>query len=252
MIDSHAHLYLCKKPVDVLLERAWQAGVKAVMDVGINLETSLKAYETAKRYPNVVASIGIHPSEKLKIDEIDEMEQVLKTHSFSAIGEIGLDYFHERIPRELQKQRFEKQLKLAQTYKLPVIIHNRCAEDDMLPIVKQYFDLPMIFHCYSSDIAFAKEVSAPNHYFSFSGTITYSNKGQVLEVLKWVDLDHILIETDAPYLTPAVFKGQENEPAFVVETAKKAAEVKGIDLTELGDRLLMNMNRIFFIHTKPI
>lgn len=245
-IDTHAHLYLCKKPIDDLLKSAILHGVIKIVLPGINLQTSQRACELACEYSyQIILAIGIHPSEKPGTNDLDCLQDLIHQYPVKAIGEIGLDYFRNTQPREDQIELFKKQLQLAESNNLPVLIHNRDADEDIHAILLEYPDLPKVFHCYSSDMALAQKWVHTNAYFSFSGNITYKNKDKIHETIKYLPLDKILIETDCPYITPMTHKGMENEPGFVIEIAKKIAQIKEIPLELVAQETTKNAQNVF-------
>jgi TatD DNase family protein len=246
-IDTHAHLPLCKADIEILLTNAKKNDVTYIVNVGIDIKSSLEAYNLSKLYSQIIPTIGIHPSQHEDIGCLDEMERLIKECEFKAVGETGLDYFKNYTSKETQIKLFRAQLKLAKKHQLPVIIHNRKADDDVLAIIEEYKDLTKVFHCYSTNVEFAKKLLAPNTYFSFTGNITYSKKGKIIETIKYLPLENILLETDCPFLVPEKYKGQENQPAHVVEIAKKIAEIKQVSLDEVENVTTENALRFFSI-----
>jgi len=246
LIDTHAHLYLCKKPASQILKSAREQGVKKIVLPGINLKTSQLACELAKNYPQeIILAIGIHPSEKENPDDVSELQKLINQYPIKAIGEIGLDYFRKKYPKENQIQLFINQLQLAQKNKLPVLIHNRDADDDTHKILLEYPNLTKVFHCYSTDINLAQKWINTNAYFSFSGNITYPNKEKIHQVIQYLPLEKILVETDCPYLTPISNKGQENEPCFVTEVAQKIAQIKQVPIELVAQKTTQNAQNVF-------
>ncbi len=227
MIDTHTHLYLCDPPVSKRIQNALAAGVTHCISVSIDLETTQKNIDLAREYPCVLPTVGVHPSSCDQAVEWEKMAQWLATERFYAIGEIGLDYHWTVETKARQQAGFERQLQLAFEYQLPVIIHNRKADEDVLAIVKKYPQLRYVFHCFSSDGAFVDALEGIDAYFSFTGMITYSKKGKVIDVIRNLPLDRMMVETDCPYLTPEAYRGQKNEPAYLGEVVRKIAEIKG-------------------------
>jgi len=245
LIDTHAHIYLTKKPPDEIIESALKNNVKKMIVPGVDIKSSFKAGELSQRYPGIVfAAFGIHPSENIAI-ESSELLEMAKKFPFKAIGEIGLDYYHMDFPKEKQIALFEQQLDLATSLHLPVIIHNRHSDDDMASVLARYPDVPKLMHCYSSDIDFARKIDTEHTLFSFAGQITYSKKGKVIRTIKELPIEKIVIETDCPYLTPKAYKGQENQPAYIIESARKIAEVKDLSVEKVIDVTSSNAMRFF-------
>jgi len=251
--DTHAHLFLLKPSLAEIIKRADAANVKYIINVGFSIKTSIKAYDMAKEYPEkIFPTIGIHPHEcnaENNLEAIPELINKTKNSpiNYRAIGEIGLDYFRNTVDKNIQQHYFLTQLQFASELNLPVIIHNREADADVLEIITKFPALPKVFHCYSTNIDFALRALSPSHYFSFTGNITYKNKKHILEVIKKLPLEKIMIETDCPYITPMIFKGQENEPYFVIEVAKKIAEVKNLSLKEVVNQTTINAKKFFKI-----
>lgn len=251
VIDTHCHLTLCKEAPDTLINRAKQARVSHIINVAINIASGLEGVALAKRHPEVVPTIGVHPCEVGNPDNtLSKLKDTLDQHvnsdtPFKALGEIGLDYFKMYNEVSLQKTWFISQLDLASEYNLPVIIHNRHADEDIIAILKDYSHLTRVLHCYSSSIDTAEKLYTPNTYFSFTGNITYSKKGKTINALKQLPLSKIMIETDSPYLTPNAHKGISNEPSFVIEIAKKIADVKDISLEDVCYYTTLNAKTFF-------
>lgn len=244
MIDSHAHLFLCQSPVEDIIRNAKQAGVRAIIHVAIDIKSALQARQLTDRYPALYPTAGVHPSDVSGFD-LAELEALVRRYSFQAIGETGLDYFRSTIEKNVQIEAFEAQLDLARRVSLPVVIHNRHADEDMIAVTRRFPDVRKVFHCFASDMAFADAVMSGNSYFSFTGMITYAKKGKVIQSLRHIPMDRIMIETDCPYLTPEAKKGEENQPAFVGYVADKIAEVKGLTREEVVHRTYENTIRFF-------
>jgi TatD DNase family protein len=246
IIDSHAHLYLSDENLDSLIKKAISANIKHIINIGINLETSKKALEQAKKYPDIIsATIGIHPGETQDITKLDDIQKIAKKNSFVAMGEMGLDYVKMYAPKQKQWECFEAQLHLASELNMPIIIHNRHADDDILAITRNFPTIPKILHCYSSSLQFAETMLNDKTFFSFSGQLTYSKKGKTLTALKNLPLNHIMIETDTPYLTPKTYQGQRNEPSFITSTLDHIIEHRNEDKEEITTTIF-NTTKNFF------
>lgn len=246
IIDSHAHLYLSDENLDSLIKKAISTNINHIINIGINLETSIKALEQSKKYPNIIsATIGIHPGETQDLSKLNDIKTLIKSNSFVAMGEMGLDYVKMYAPKQKQWKCFETQLQLASELKMPIIIHNRHADEDILAITRNFPNVPKILHCFSSSIKFAESIIDNNTFFSFSGQITYSKKGKTLTALKNIPLTHIMIETDTPYLTPKSFQGQRNEPSFITNTLNHIITHRNEDKKEIISTIF-NTTKQFF------
>lgn len=251
LFDSHAHLMdeKYKDEIDTIISQAKASEVKYITTIGYDENTSRLAVAEAENNENVFATIGIHPEhcnqEKIDCNFIKELGTNKKV---VAIGEIGLDYHYEGTNKENQKKHFIAQIQIANELQLPVVIHSRAADMDMLQVLKQVkIENNFVMHCFSSSVEVAKEVLKLGGYISFSGTVTFKNARNLLEVVKIVPLDRILIETDAPYLAPEPNRGRRNEPAYVKFTAQKIADLKEMQLEKLAEIILENTKRFYQI-----
>jgi TatD DNase family protein len=244
-IDTHCHLDFpeFKTEVPGVLGRAKEAHVERLVNVGVDCDTSKHSVDLARKYPEVYASVGIHPHSAKELDiESRGWLMALSNHEkVVAIGEIGLDYYYLKRSskyahyptREEQMFCFEQMLDLAMETNLPAIIHAREADADLLGILKSYHgQLRAVMHCFSSNWEVAEKLIDMGFALSFTGNITYKNP-DIAEVIRKTPLANIMIETDSPYLAPELYRGKRNEPAFVVEVAKKIALIKGISLAEV-------------------
>jgi len=245
MIDTHAHLFHCKRSVEELVENANKAGLKAIINVGLDLESAKICIETAEHYGTVFATAGLYPGKLDDDGKWDELKQLLAHPKVVALGEIGLDYFKVTTPKETQIRIFRTQLDIARELNMPVIIHNRHSDDDMKDVLKDYTDVKKVLHCFGSQPHFVDDTIDKNTYYSFTATVTYAKKGKTINSLKHIPLDHMMIETDCPYLTPETLRGEENQPAFVVETARRIAEVKEISFEEVVKKTTQNAISFF-------
>ena len=253
LFDSHTHL---NNPdiladIDGVVERLREAGVEYVMNVGYDLESSLKAVEQAHEYEWCYAAVGCHPHDAKTMDEetLEKFRELSADPKVKAIGEIGLDYYYDLSPRETQREWFRRQIRLAKEVGLPIIIHDRDAHEECMTILKEEDAFPngVLMHCYSGSAEMAKELVKLGAMLSIPGTITFKNNRKQKEVVKSVPLEHLMVETDAPYLTPVPFRGHRNEPAYVRYTAMMVAEVLQMDRQEVIDATNANARRYFGI-----
>ena len=252
LFDTHAHLNdrsLYDEVEDIWL-RAKQAGVAMVNNVGFDWPSSLLAVRLADRFPGeMVASVGVHPHDAETLDEtfLQKMSDLAALPSVVAWGEIGLDYYRDLSPRELQKQVFREQIRAAKAQKMPIIIHDRDAHEDTLQIVREE-QAGMnggIFHCFSGSVEMAKQCLDLGFMISFAGPLTFRNARVPLAVAKMLPLDSILVETDCPYLSPEPYRGKTNEPARVVYVAEKLAQLRGLAYEEVVCLTQENARRLF-------
>ncbi len=254
-IDSHAHLEMADFDSDreAVVGRAAAAGLTAIITIGTTLPDCEKAVSLAGMYPLVYAAIGIHPHEVKDINAgtCDALRILAGQAKVVAIGEIGLDFFHDLSPRDMQLQWFAEQLDLAEELDLPVIIHDREAHAETLAILRQRKDrLRGVIHCFSGDQAMARECIALGFHLSVAGPVTYRKADQLRAVALEIPLERLLIETDAPYLAPQPYRGKRNEPAYVVETARHLAEIRGMAAGELERATEENARRLFALDGK--
>jgi TatD DNase family protein len=265
-VDSHAHLEgeRFNPDRDQVLARARESGVETILAIGIGTGPgSLDcAIQLAAQHDFVYATIGIHPHEaKLARDaDFSELEQLAKRPKVIAWGEIGLDYYYDHSPRELQKQVFLKQLDLARSAKLPVIIHCRPSEgsenawEDCLNLLQGHWSssgFGGILHCFTGTWAHAKRALDMGFMISFAGNITFPKAQQIRDAAKEVPLDRILIETDCPFLAPLPHRGKRNEPAFVIHVARQLGEIRSLSTQEIGLQTAKNFYRFFSLTEKP-
>jgi TatD DNase family protein len=248
LIDSHCHLYMgsWSNNLDVLLARASENGVGKVICPGIDIESSWRSLSIAQKYKNVYAAAGIHPHDanNASSDYLDQLRDILTQQKIVALGEIGLDYYRNISDVESQRNVFKKQLQLAKELDLPVIIHNRNADDDIIHVIQEVSPIRGVAHCFSSDLTTAKILLDLGFYISFAGNLTYNNSG-LPEVAKEIPLDRLMVETDAPFLCPEPYRGNENEPSHVKLIAEKLAEYKGVPYASIEAATQKNTEQIF-------
>lgn len=235
MIDTHSHLDMCEAPVAELVERARSAGVTRLATVGADPEAIPRALAAAEEHEEVIAIVGRHPHSAGGFDEpgLEEIELAAGHLRARAIGETGLDYHRDHAPRDDQRRAFEAQLGLAARVGLPVVIHTRAAEDDTIAFLDEHADgLDVILHCFSMPDRL-DECVEQGWWISFAGNVTYPKARDLAIAAQRVPAERLLVETDAPYLTPQAVRKERNQPAFVVHTARFVAEQRGIEYGEL-------------------
>jgi TatD DNase family protein len=253
LIDTHAHLDFPEFSEDLkgVLGRAKEAGVGEVVTIGISLDSSRKAVELADTYPEIYATVGIHPhgASSLSAQQLETLETLSRSRRVRAIGEVGLDYYRDRQPRMIQQYCLRQQLELACATHLPVVFHIREAHEDFFSIVEDYAAAMKggVLHCFSGDWAVAKRCLDMGFYLSIPGTVTFPKAEIQQKVVRQAPLDRLLLETDAPYLAPIPFRGKVNEPAFVLYTAQKVANLRRCSLEEVASQTTANAHKIFQI-----
>jgi len=251
LIDTHAHLDFPEFAQDLegVLERAKRAGVDEVVSIGISLTSSEKAIELANRYPEVYATVGIHPHDAATLTEkqVTALESLAQNRRVVAIGEVGLDYYRDRRPRVVQRQCLRQQLEIACKTQSPVVFHVREAHADFFAIVTDYAAAlnGVVLHCFSGDWVVAKRCLDMGFYLSIPGTVTFPKAEKQQEVVRKAPLDRLLLETDAPYLAPVPYRGKVNEPAFTRYTAEKVAELRRCSLEEVAHQTTANAHQVF-------
>jgi TatD DNase family protein len=251
LIDTHAHLNDkdFKDDLPMVLERGIQAGVTHILNVGYNLEASRQSVCIAREFPQVYAAVGIHPhdAKNFSLKAMEELEELAKDPKVLAIGEMGLDYFRDLSPRPVQQEAFRLQISLARRMKLPIIVHDREAHKDTVTILRQEkaAEAGGVMHCFSGSWEMARQCLNLGFYISLAGPVTYKNAHTPKEVARLVPLDRLLIETDAPYLTPEPHRGKRNEPAYILAIAKEIAEIRKLTLAELAAATTANAKRLF-------
>lgn len=249
-VDTHAHLQWRSfdKDRELVIKRAKKEGVFNIVNVGFDIENCYKAIELATQNKGLYATVGIHPHNANKLNEknLNFLRKLSRNPKVVGIGEIGLDYYRLLSHLEVQKQAFETQLLLACEQNLPVVIHNREAESDILMILSKFRGkIKGIMHCFSGDIEFAKKSIKLGFLISFAGPITYSKSYSLHEVAKWINLKDMLLETDCPWLAPQLVRGKRNEPSFLPQIADKIAALKKITIKEIAQSTTENAQRIF-------
>ena len=256
LIDTHCHLNMRGyEDIDNIIDSAAKAGVDRIITVGIDVRSSQKAVDIACRFQNVYATIGIHPHSAAHVDNKTYaiLTSLYTAHSDKIVGygEIGLDYAKEYAPRAIQRKEFRNQLSLAKGLNLPVIIHDRDAHEDTMRILEQNKPYPAggVMHCFSGDSELAAQVIDLGFYISIPGIVTFNNSDKMQQVVINTELDHIILETDGPFLAPAPYRGKQNKPEYLVYTAEKIAELKNLRLEETARQTTVNAENLF--HLSP-
>ncbi|MCY9669251.1 TatD family hydrolase [Paenibacillus alginolyticus] len=250
LTDSHTHLNAeqFNEDQDEVIQRALDAGVTRIVNVGFNRETIPSSIALAERYDFIYSTVGWHPVDAIDMrpGDLEWIEELCKHEKVVAIGEIGLDYYWDKSPKDVQQRVFREQIRLARKLGMPIVIHNRDAHQDILHILKEEKaeEVGGIMHCFSGSWETAKQCLDMNFHISFGGPVTFKNARQPKEVLAQVPLDRLLIETDAPYLTPHPFRGKRNETGYVRLVAETAAEIRGVTLEEIAEITTNNAIRL--------
>ncbi len=235
LVDTHCHIYgeKYREDLDEVLERA-EEKLEFMVDIGYDMESSKISVEMANKYPFIYATVGFHPTDIDGYNEEAEKEllNLAQNPKVLAIGEIGLDYHWMKAEKEVQKEIFRKQMELAKKVGKPVVIHTRDAMEDTISILDEYKDVEGIIHCYPGSFESAQKVM-DRYYFGINGVITFKNNNKTKETVAKLPLERIILETDAPYLTPVPYRGKRNEPAHVYYVAKEIAERKGVGIEEV-------------------
>ena len=247
LIDSHAHLTSEEFNEDRLfiLRDLSNFSIEAVINPGTNLVNSRENVRLAKEFPNFFAQVGVHPSDVDKMGEDDLAEIEILAKDAVAIGEIGLDYYWTTETKELQKEVFIKQLQMARRLGKPVVIHNREATEDIIDILKDYTDLKVQIHCFSTDEKSLKTFMDWGFYISIGGVVTYGNGLNEKQAAALVPIKRLMLETDSPYLTPDPYRGMRNDPRKIIEVARKIAEIRGMKLSKVAKWTTRNAREFF-------
>jgi TatD DNase family protein len=258
IIDTHAHLMFdqFKGKVPEILARAKEAGVGKIINIGCSAESSAQAAMLVEKFDGregveLYATLGLHPYDAMELsdDLLAKWEEWIRDPGAKivAIGEIGLDYFKAKVSHEDQKRAFRGQLKFAKAVGLPVVVHNREADEDTMEILQEFPDLKVVFHCYGSDLEFARRLWDKGYYTSFTGVITYPNAGVLRDVVSEAPDWTLMVETDCPFLAPQVHRGETNEPSYVVEVLKEIARLRGVSFEEMESLQERNVKEFYGI-----
>jgi len=255
IFDSHAHYddEQFNEDRNDILSAMPKNNVEYILNAGCDYTSSLASIEMSKKYDFIYAAVGIHPHEAHKNESLSDIESLCNNEKVVAIGEIGLDYHYDFSPRDIQIKYFEDQLELANKVNLPIIVHDRKAHEDVMTSLKK---IPVnktgVIHCYSGAKEMARDLLNMGYYLGFGGAITFANAKKTIEVLEYVPLDRILIETDCPYLSPVPFRGKRNNSMHLTHVIDKISEIKGISCEEIADITLNNAKLLFGIDRKTL
>lgn len=257
MIDTHCHLDMFANDDDRegVITRALSEGVSYIISVGADLQASKNALKIANTHDSVYAAVGIHPHDAKDVNSssLKEMENIIKRalshnpNKLVALGEIGLDYYYNHSPQEIQKKAFKLLLDLSKEYDLPVIIHNRDADDDTKRIIEDSGVRRALFHCFSSDYKMAQWVIEKGFYLSFAGNITFKKAQHIRDIAIEIKDDRFMIETDAPFLAPEPLRGKRNEPSYIIHTAKLVSTIREVSLEDIDRITSLNAKKFFNI-----
>lgn len=249
MIDTHTHINMIESiSIEEILNNAKENGIEKVIVPSANPEDFPEIVELINKYDNVYGMLGVHPSDAKDWDGslINQIKDLCNNKKIVAIGEIGLDYYWDKSFNDLQTDVFIKQIKLANELNLPLDVHDREAHKDTFDILKQYnINSKVVMHCFSGSVEFAKECVNEGYYLGIGGVVTFKNAIKMKEVAKHIPLEYIILETDAPYLTPVPYRGTENQPAYVKYVAEEIAKLKEISYEEVKNVTTSNAERIF-------
>ena len=251
LFDTHAHLNdeAFHADREELIASLPQKKITPVMNPGCNLEDSKKGIALAEKYDFVYCAVGSHPDSADEVNEsvINEYRDLCRHPKVKAIGEIGLDYHYEDIPRELQKKAFIMQMELAKETGLPVIVHERDAHEDGLAIVKSFPTVQGVFHCFSGSAELARQLVDLGWYIGFTGVLTFKNARRAIEAAAAIPLERIVLETDCPYMAPEPYRGRRNDPTYLYRMAEKLGEIRGISAEEAAAITAQNGKRLYGI-----
>jgi TatD DNase family protein len=236
-----------------VLKRAKDSGIESIITIGSDYQSNLKNLSIIDKYDFIYASVGIHPHDSTGFNDrlFNEIIEWSKIEKVVAIGETGLDYHYEHSPREIQKEVFKRHIELSRVTGLPLVIHSREAKDDTLRILKDSGITNGVLHCFSGDLDMAERAMEMGLYISFSGVVTFKNARRILDIVRMIPDDYLLIETDAPYLAPEPFRGRRNEPSYIVHTAERIATIRGVNPDDIARITSLNAKRLFRIGDLP-
>ena len=256
IIDTHAHVDMDAYDEDraEVIQRARDKGVDYILNIGCDIESSIRSIELAERYDFIYGTAGVHPHDVKNIDghTYDDLRGLLAHPKMVALGEIGLDFYKNYSPKDQQKEHFRKQVELARELKKPIIVHSREASEDTISILSDYFPKNSsarsgIFHCFSGNQELADRALEMGFYISFSGSVTFKKSDELRAVTKTIPADRLFIETDCPFLAPAPMRGKRNEPSYIIHTAQLVADLRGLNIKDVQRTTALNFFELFGI-----
>ena len=252
LFDTHAHMddHAFEEDREALLRSFPEQGLALVMNPGCSLESSRNVDKLTQEYDFLYGAVGSHPDVADEVNEavLEEYRRICKQNpKIKAIGEIGLDYHYEDIPREIQQRAFRMQMELARELNLPVIVHERDAHEDGMKIVTEFPEITGVFHCYSGSYEMAKWLIDRGWYIGFTGVLTFKNARKAIEVAKQIPLDRIVLETDCPYMSPEPFRGKRNDPGKLYRMAERLAEIRDLTVEQIHAITTENGKRLYRI-----
>ena len=249
LFDTHAHMNDPAFDTDreEMILGLKDKGVENVMNVGCCLASSADCIALAEKYPFIYASVGSHPDTADEVDEgvIEKYRAMAQHPKVLAIGEIGLDYYYETIPRQIQQKAFRMQMELAKELNMPVIVHERNAHDDGMRIAKEFKGVTGVFHCYSGSAEMARQLVNMGWYIGFTGVLTFKNARKAVETAESIPLDRIVLETDCPFMAPEPFRGKRCDPGYLYRMAERLAQIRGISVEEVHAVTTENAKRLY-------
>ena len=249
LFDTHAHMNdpAYDEDREAVLLGLKDKGVELMMNVGCCLDSSKDCIAMAEKYPFVYASVGSHPDSADEVNEevVEAYRQMAQHPKVLAIGEIGLDYYYETIPRQIQQKAFRMQMQLAKELNMPVIVHERNAHDDGMRIVKEFKGVTGVFHCYSGSAEMARQLVDLGWYIGFTGVLTFKNARKAVETAESIPLERIVLETDCPFMAPEPFRGKRNDPGYLYRMAERLAEIRNIPVEQVWEITTANAKNLY-------
>jgi TatD DNase family protein len=253
LVDSHCHLQdkAFKNDLDSVIHEAEEAGIKMFLVPGTSIDDSIAALQLSEKYKWVYAAVGIHPHDSAKVEPNwhDRLKDLSANENAIAIGEIGLDYHYDFSPRDIQKDIFKAQIEIALEKNLPMVIHTRKSMEDIFQIldITDGWRYGGVFHCFPGSLAEAEYVISKGFYISYTGVVTFKNSDTTREIVKKIPIERLLLETDSPYMAPEPFRGTRNHPALLKYIAQSIAQIKQLNISELGEITTKNFRNLFRI-----
>ena len=249
LIDTHCHLDFPQFDADrdLVIQQAKEAGISYFINIGSTLESSSAACALARKYPEIYASVGVHPhdADNFNRQTEDSLKELARNNKVVAIGETGLDYYRNLSSEKNQKQAFNKQIELAKALNLPLVLHCRQAAKQVMQILEAAMPLRAVVHCFSGSKDFLNDCLKLGFFISFTCNVTYKKAQDLKELVKSTPLDRLMLETDAPYLSPEEFRGKRNTPAQIKLLAQQVARIKGVSFEQIADKTTQNAKAFF-------